>query len=49
VQLLGYVAVLYAFLADYLFMGMQYQKTQIVGLSTVLVFNIGVVIYRLCK
>ena len=48
-QLLGYVAVLYAFLADYLFMGMQYQKTQIVGLSTVLVFNISVVIYRLCK
>ena len=40
---------LYAFFADKLFMGMQYQATQIVGLVIVLAFNMGVVIFRLCK
>jgi len=49
VQLLGYVAVVYAFFSDKIIFGVKFQSTQIVGLVIVLTFNIGVITYRLCK
>ena len=48
-QLLGYVAVVYSFISDKVFFSMKYRNSQIIGLCIVLGFNIGVIVYRLCK